>query len=205
MVQPVPTPIPAFTAIPTPKPTPSPTPTATQTPEPTPIPTPTPITKHLAPEGIYFLVERVSITTDEGIHGVNLGAKVRLVKKVADKFIVNDGVFDFALSQDQITNDLDEARQLANYDAATQAKIAEEIASATKEYQKQQLEAGVKAGSEMRAIEQKRIIQAVTPNPLDKGAYGQHRSQIYPYSYPYSYPYYYQHGGYWSDGRYYSY
>lgn len=70
---------------------------------PTPVSTPAPVVKHLAPEGIYFLLSRVSIPTDVGISGINVGTRVRFLKNTGPNWLVTDEQTTFEVPPDQPT------------------------------------------------------------------------------------------------------
>lgn len=101
-----------------PEPLPAATPIAVATPAPfTPIAVATPSPDPLAPPGIFFLIQKASITTDEGIIGLKPGQGVRQVSP--GHYEVHGQTIE--LRDDQVTNNLRIARQFATADAATQA------------------------------------------------------------------------------------
>src|SRR6266480_2831242 len=67
-------------------------------------PAPTPIVDraaerhHLAPEGVFFLMERVSVFTQYGVTGIAPGTRVRLVQDKGNTFSVTDGNTTFDVS-----------------------------------------------------------------------------------------------------------
>jgi len=106
--------------------TPAPEPLAIATPVPTPVAvevSPTP-TRNLAPEGTYFLLQRVSINTDSAIIGIAPGTKVTLVK-AGPPMLVTDGQNQFEVQSAQVTNDLDVAAQVFYADRNAQTAINE--------------------------------------------------------------------------------
>ena len=111
-------------------------------PPPTPIPvrvavsTPAP-RKHLAPVGIYFLAERISVTTDFGVTGIAPGTEVKLLK-AGTPMRVTDGREQFDVMPSQVTNDLDIAAQVANADQVTQSSIGAMKEQEEQSYEKQQ-------------------------------------------------------------------
>ena len=118
------------------------TPAKGQTPKPTPaarsILTRAP---RLAPEGTYFLLQRVSLQIDSGIVGFAPGTKVTLVEKGDPLCTVSDGHYQFAITCPQLTNDLDVAESATKSDYAAQAQIAGVIDQWVRQYQQQQREA----------------------------------------------------------------
>jgi hypothetical protein len=95
----------------------------------------------LAPEGTYFLLQRVSLQIDSGIVGFAPGTKVTLVEKGDQLCTVSDGHYQFAITCPQLTNDLDIAENAAKSDYAAQAQIAGVIDQWVRQYQQQQREA----------------------------------------------------------------
>ncbi|MFY8215040.1 MAG: hypothetical protein ACOVMP_00390 [Chthoniobacterales bacterium] len=100
--QPIPTP--EITPEPTPAPTPEATPTPTPTPEPTPTPTPE---ARLTPDGAYYVVHALSVTTDYGIHGFPAGKRLRLVREEGGMLVVTDGDVEATVAVGTVSNDLD--------------------------------------------------------------------------------------------------
>ncbi len=95
----------------TPAPTPTPAPVVKATPAPAPAPAPEPAPKRLAPQGVYYAIQRISVTTDEGIRSIAIGAGVKLVRENGPQLVLNDGKSDFTATRTQVTNDLDEAEK----------------------------------------------------------------------------------------------
>lgn len=62
--------------------------------------------KHFAPEGVYYLLTRVSFSTDSGVVGIPRGAKVTLVRR-GNPMRVTNGEYEFEVSSTQVTNDQD--------------------------------------------------------------------------------------------------
>jgi len=102
----------------TPPPEPPSTPAAT--PPATPVAVATPW--DLAPEGIFFLTQKVSVETSDSILGFKPGEPVKLVKD--DVYAAQDGT-QLTLRPDQVTNSMSRARALASNDARVQALIAQ--------------------------------------------------------------------------------
>jgi hypothetical protein len=82
------------------------------TPAPTPAPTPEPAPKRLAPPGVYYAIQRISVTTDDGIRSVAIGTGAKLVRESGLQLVLNDGKSDFTATRAQVTNDLDEAEKV---------------------------------------------------------------------------------------------
>lgn len=123
-----------------PEATPTPEPSPESTPEPSPNPEPPPTaSKPLAPEGVMYLREGISITTDDGIHRVVEGTEVKVIGE-------QDGMIEFRTShgevwkasESQLTNDLDER------DAILRRRVADHGAVAAKAAHGKKLEAARK-------------------------------------------------------------
>lgn len=146
----------------------APPPAAVSGPTATPVPTPTPV--RIAPAGVFYLLQSLSITSDDGIMGINEGTKVTLVKDTGKSLLVTDGHTQFEVTQDQVTNDMNVADALTKRDRAIDAAVA---AGQLKE--KQML---IKAQQDEAAREAKEQPSAPPPpppaptvNPLSAPAY----------------------------------
>jgi len=102
-----------------PPPTPTPAPPPTPAPEPPAAPPATPEPNYFAPEGVYFLLTKITIETPDGLIGYPAGTKV---VRTGDKYRAPDGK-NIAVEPDQITNDLRIAERVAGLDTAIQASI----------------------------------------------------------------------------------
>ena len=90
-----------------------------------PPPMPVVPVKRLAPEGIYYVMQAFSMTTDSGVKGVPLGTKVTLIKDTGTVLRVTDGRHEFDARPEFLTNDLDVAAEGAAQKASQQAATAE--------------------------------------------------------------------------------
>lgn len=97
---------------------PAPSPVATPPPAP-PLAATTPVPDPLAPPGVFYLLQKASITTDDGIVGLKPGQILRQVSPGA--YEVNGHTIE--LSEHQVTNNLRIARQFAAAAVATQAAL----------------------------------------------------------------------------------
>ncbi len=95
------------------------------TPAPTPIPTPTPISKRLAPEGVFYLTEYISISSEDGVRGFAPGLRVTLVDTVGDVVQVSNGKVTIEVRSHQLTNDLDIADSVRKQDSIAQRLAAQ--------------------------------------------------------------------------------
>jgi hypothetical protein len=73
---------------------------------------PAPTVRHFAPDGTFYVLQRLSVTTDDGILGVPAGAKVSLVEDKGTSKLVTDGKNKFEVDPSQVTNDLDVIEQM---------------------------------------------------------------------------------------------
>jgi len=80
--------------------------------------------KHTAPDGVYYLLERISITTDSGVIADIPGTKVTLEKENGTTLTVTDGSNHFDVSNTQVTNDLDVAAKYSSAQAAQGTALA---------------------------------------------------------------------------------
>lgn len=120
-------PIAQATPEPTPEPTPTPKPIAVvATPAPaTPEPVPaTPVPNYFAPEGVYFLMVKKSITTDDGITGVRPGTRLQ---KQADGSFTTDAGQTLQAAAHEVTNDLRVAQHIVGADAAASAALRQQM------------------------------------------------------------------------------
>ena len=85
--------------------------------------------KRLAPSGIFYLTQRVSVTTDSGITGHAPGTEVRFIRGEGNSIRVRAGGDEFLVQQAQITNDLDIVARIRKADSSTQAQIQRSIAA----------------------------------------------------------------------------
>ena len=78
-----------------------------------PAPSITPVWKkphNLAPTGVYYLIQRISITTDSGVISIPAGKKL-IVKAEGEPLRVTDGENEFKVSHAYVTNDMDTLSQ----------------------------------------------------------------------------------------------
>jgi hypothetical protein len=66
--------------------------------------------KHVAPPGVFYMLERISAETKNGIVAVVPGDEVKLLKRTGDVLKVTIGTADFDVKASQVTDDLDVAR-----------------------------------------------------------------------------------------------
>ena len=102
----------------------SPEPPSTPAPSVPHIPVTSTRSDNKAPDGIYFLLKRVSATNATGIIGFPPGTPVKLVGNNGDIFRVSSDNIEFEVPREQLTTDLNIARNVAAVDSKTQAALA---------------------------------------------------------------------------------
>src|SRR5438094_2853895 len=112
-----------------------PTPAKVQVAKPTPARSIAARQPRLAPEGTYFLLQRVSLKIDSGVVGFAPGTKVTLVERGVPLSVVSDGQYQFSVAPSLLTNDLDIADGVAKSDYAAQAQIAAGIGRSVRWYE----------------------------------------------------------------------
>lgn len=164
----------------------------------TPAPQPPEPAKRYAPEGVYFLVQRVSISNENGIVGIPAGRQVKILKQTKTGMHVTDGTTQFDVTPNQLTNDLDIEDSLVAWDKKSQEALTAEgkrIADEQRKTYENSLAAHTRweqqnaAAAAARAASSKPMF---TPqSTLDKGAYNrQSNDDIKGYNaFPYGNPY----------------
>ena len=66
-----------------------------------------------APAGTYFLLERISISTDSGVIGFDPGTKVTLVNDLGESLRVTDGQTVFDVPKNRLTNQINDPRPVS--------------------------------------------------------------------------------------------
>lgn len=94
----------------------------------TPVPIATPQPRELAPDGVFYLRVKKSITTNDGITAFPAGTLVR--RTFGGEYLTLDGQV-LKLDAREMTNDLAEARQIAGYTTSARAAQARAIATAS--------------------------------------------------------------------------
>jgi hypothetical protein len=90
----------------------------------TPEPRPTPGQLQPMPEGVYCMLERVSMTTDSGIMAIPAGATVHRLKADASGLTVTDGSATFHVKLSQVTNDPEVAARIGQTEAQKSAALS---------------------------------------------------------------------------------
>src|SRR5207249_3830510 len=124
----------------------------------------------LAPPGIYFATEYMSVRSSGGITGIPPGTRLELVQDMGEVARVTTGQVQFDAKKYQLTNDLDIAAEVSSRDAAEQTPISLGQPSEHHETARQKQEVS------------KRPVQTTAPagrNPLERGAYGRTQEQTY--------------------------
>jgi len=131
-----------------------PTPAKVQVAKPTPARSVATRQPRPAPEGTYFLLQRVSLKIDSGVVGFAPGTKVTMVQQGPQLSTVSDGQYQFGVVSSQLTNDLNIAEDVAKSDYANQAQIAAGIGQSVRWYEQQQRD--VIAAEEKEKAEKKK-------------------------------------------------
>jgi len=125
----------------------------------------TPQPKHLAAEGVYYLTEAVSATTDSGVMDLPPGTQVRRLGDDAGLIVVQcrDGT-KFRASAEELTNDLDVAARVASTYADQQRNLnrfqLQQAASyQSRQQQQSQLSAKPSVNANANATRDSRIAQ----------------------------------------------
>jgi hypothetical protein len=127
--------------------------------------------RHLAPEGTYFLLQRVAITTDSGVIGFAPGTEVNLAVRNDSISTVTVGEHKFDVESSQLTNDLDIAASVAKADYTAQVQISGSTATQAQEYAQQQRDAIAALEKENVELQRRHRSAPRAPNLLERGAY----------------------------------
>ena len=109
----------------------------------TPVPAPE---RRLAPDGTYFLIRRISVTTSDGVVGIAPGTKLTRVASNGPMMTVKDGAQQFDVPSADLTNDLDQA-----YLVAAQNQSERAIINAVNAAQRKQLQLQAQADAIQQA------------------------------------------------------
>lgn len=126
--------------------------TPSPNPAPLPEPVPPPAAKHPEPAVVYFTVQRMSVTTDDGIYSIPPGTQLRLVRVDGPILIVTDGKTEFEAQPTQLTNDLDVATRIAGLDEATRRQVAADRAARAAQLQQRQSQQSTLTIEEMQQM-----------------------------------------------------
>jgi hypothetical protein len=118
-----------------------------------------------APEGTYFLLQRVSLKIDSGVVGFAPGTKVTMVQQGYPLSTVTDGQYQFAVVSTQLTNDLNVAEDVSKSDYANQAQIAAGIGQSVRWYEQQQRDA-IAAEEKEKADKKKGLKTPAHKSPM---------------------------------------
>jgi hypothetical protein len=139
-------------------------------------PPPAPPEQHrLAPEGTFYLMERVVVKSDSGVTGFAPGTRVKLIEDRGDKlFVTNDDNIKFEAPSDKVTNDLDLAALAARQDAQSQQALAQDMKERMDAYRAGKEKEIPLYDQQQRDVEARRVAAANAAkgnNPLDREAY----------------------------------
>jgi hypothetical protein len=86
--------------------------------------TPAPPAVHKAPPGCLYVLKRVSKTTSSGVVGVAPGTRLTIISKGAVVSVMSDGIQQFDVDNDIMTDDQDIAALARQSDSNSQAALA---------------------------------------------------------------------------------
>jgi hypothetical protein len=142
----------------------------------------------LAPPGVLYLLEYVSLKSDGGVIGFAPGTRLRLIEDKGDTIVVSDGRTKLEVAEDKLTNDLDIAAVAANEDSEGQQQLADYLAG------QRAIDEALHAGQNAAYDQDQRELaaQRAAPkysNPLERGPYHERGSVRWPrYIYRYDPP-----------------
>jgi hypothetical protein len=73
--------------------------------------------KRVAPPGVFYMLDRVSVETRDGVVAVVPGDKVKLLQRKPNRLKLTTGTFDFEAPLDKVTNDIDIALEAERKEA----------------------------------------------------------------------------------------
>ncbi len=112
--------------------------------------------KRLAPEGTFFLTERISKQVDYGIYSLPAGSKVHRVSQNGELLTVSDGRETFELVDAQLTNDLDLGVSLAANENENQSHIDSAIETDRRKADEKKRREDLESAQKMEEHEKKR-------------------------------------------------
>jgi hypothetical protein len=158
-----------------------------------PSPPPPPEQHRLAPEGTFYLMERVVVKSDSGVTGFAPGTRVKLIEDRGEKlFVTNDDNIRFEAPSDKVTNDLDLAALAARQDAQSQQALAQDMKERMDAYREGKEKEIPLYDQQQREVEARRVAAANAAkgnNPLDREAY--HEKVFDPWLWRHRHPYIY--------------
>src|SRR5437764_586283 len=100
--------------------------------------------QRLAPEGTYFLLQYVAVSTATGVIGEAAGTTVKLAKRDGSTLEVADPENRvFRVDESQVTNDVDLATAAARRDAAVQTATQRYVAEEIRRFERQESDATI--------------------------------------------------------------
>jgi hypothetical protein len=105
---------------------------------------------------VLFAIERISVMTDDGVHAVSPGTRLKIVRKTDEGFLVTDGKREFPALAHQVTNEIHTAA------GAHQAEQADRAAGAVVRQAQDQ------AQMQLQQVQQQQAAQAQQDALKDK-------------------------------------
>lgn len=149
---------------------------------------PRPSEQHrLAPPGVLYLIEGISVTTNEGVTGLWPGTRFHVIEDRGETIVVTNGATNLAVPADKLTNDLDIAELASRRDAKAQRDLANYLVEQRRIDEASREKQGEVFDQRQREASARRTAAAVArkgSNPLERGAYNEKRAV---YGRPYIY------------------
>jgi hypothetical protein len=129
--------------------------------------------KHLAPDGTFFLLQRVTKPTEFGIYSLGPGSEVHRIAQEGTKLTVSDGREQFEVDSSQLTNDLDKAADLQQMQGEERRSIHTAVEREKRRVQELQRQTNINHANATEQHEKARRETAKAPSALNRGAYDQ--------------------------------
>lgn len=129
--------------------------------------------KHLAPDGTFFLLQRVTKSTQFGVYSLGPGSEVHRVAQQGRKLTVSDGREQFDVDSSHLTNDLDKAAGLQQMQNDEKRSVHAAVEREKRRVQELQRQTNINHANATEQHEKARRETAKAPSALDRGAYDQ--------------------------------
>src|SRR5437867_2373526 len=87
-----------------------------------------------APEGVFFVNERIVLKRSSGILAIVPGTAVRVLSQNGGTVHVTDGTVNFDVAKEKLINDVNRAALLSGRDLATEEAIADQMGGKSNEF-----------------------------------------------------------------------
>ena len=146
-------------------------------------PVPTVKAARFAPEGVFYTLNRISITNDDGIIGIAPGTEVSVIGRNGPQMHVTDGTHKFDVSESNLTNNLDVADKIRGGDATSQASIKAQLAKGARLAQEKEITEAKAQQAHQNQIQAQAGPSQPMGSSLDKGTYNDHHNRYFYDSY----------------------